>query len=144
MKVQRTRKVKLPSRGTPLSAGIDFFVPDDFQTVRLFPGEDALIPSGIKVQVPEGHALVAMNKSGVATKHRLAVGACLVDEDYTGEIHLHVYNTASNKIVDITPGMKLTQFVLIPVNYAEVQELDQLEERQTERGSGGFGSTNDK
>ncbi len=141
MKVKRTRDVKLPNRGTPLSAGIDFFVPEDFKPTQLFPGDDVLIPSGIKVQVPDGYALIAFNKSGVATKKRLSVGACVVDEDYTGEVHIHVYNTSHNKIIDIEPGMKLAQFILIPVNYANVEEVDELPTKESQRGDGGFGST---
>jgi dUTP pyrophosphatase len=141
MKTKLVRDVKPPSRGTSKSAGIDFFVPNDFEKISLFPGESILIPSGVKVQVPEGHALIAFNKSGIATKSRLAVGACVVDEDYEGEIHLHLYNTSQNKITEIEPGMKLTQFILIPVNYQNVELVHEFEKRESERGSGGFGST---
>jgi dUTP pyrophosphatase len=141
MLIKKIRDVKTPTRGTDKSAGIDFFVPNDQESTKLFPGESALIPSGIKAQVPEGYALIAFNKSGVATKHRLSVGACVVDEDYEGEIHLHVYNTSNNKVVEIEPGMKLTQFVLTPVNYQNVEEVNEFPERQSQRGSGGFGST---
>lgn len=141
MLIKKIREVKTPTRGTSKSAGIDFYTPNDLEIIKLFPGEHALIPSGIKVQVPEGYALIAFNKSGVATKHRLAVGACVVDEDYEGELHIHVYNTSNNKVVEIEPGMKLTQFVLTPVNYQNVEEVDEFPERQSDRGSGGFGST---
>jgi dUTP pyrophosphatase len=141
MKIKLVRDVKVPSRGTSKSAGIDFFVPNDFEKISLFPGDSILIPSGVKVQVPEGHALIAFNKSGIATKSRLAVGASVVDEDYEGELHLHLYNTSQNKIVQIEPGMKITQFILIPVNYQNVQIVNEFESRQSERGSGGFGST---
>jgi len=140
MKIKLVRDVKTPSRGTTKSAGIDFFTPNDFKKISLFPGESTLIPSGVKVQVPEGHALIAFNKSGIATKSRLAVGASVVDEDYELEIHLHVYNTSQNKIVQIEPGQKLVQFILLPVNYSNVEIVDELPQRNTER-IGGFGST---
>lgn len=140
MLVKRIREVKLPNRGTSKSAGLDFFIPNDFTPITLNPNESALIPSGIKAQVPEGHALIAFNKSGVATKQSLMVGACCVDEDYEGEIHLHVINVGKMPTV-LQPGQKLTQFILIQVNYANVQEVENFPERQTERGSGGFGST---
>lgn len=141
MKVTRTRDVKLPSRGTSASAGLDFFIPNDFQEKTLHPGEHAMIPSGIKVNVPEGHALIAFNKSGVSTKQRLQVGACVVDEDYQGEIHLHVHNLGPATV--LKPGQKLVQFILIPVTYAGVKEVEEgdLYEAETERGDGGFGST---
>ena len=72
MKISKIRDVKTPVRGTEKSAGIDFFVPKDFNKTRLFPGESVFIPSGIKVNVPTGHALIAFNKSGVALKKNLA------------------------------------------------------------------------
>ena len=89
MKVQKVRNVKTPNRGTSVSAGIDFYVPEDFETVTLNPGQSVLIPSGIKAQVPRGYALIAFNKSGVAVKQGLSVGACCVDEDYTGDTSSH-------------------------------------------------------
>lgn len=138
MKVQKLRDVKTPSRGTSVSAGIDFYVPEDFETTVLKPGQAVLIPSGIKAQVPRGYALIAFNKSGVATKQGLQVGACVVDEDYRLEIHLHVINI-SDKDQTVATGQKLIQFVLIPVCYFDVEEVDNIE-NNTER-KGGFGST---
>jgi len=144
MKFIKIRDVKTPAYGTPGSAGIDFFVPEDFREQRLHPGDDILIPSGIKAKVPDCFALIAHNKSGVATKKRLQVGACVVDSDYQGEIHLHVFNSKANGMVEIAPGMKLIQFLLVPVASAELIECKELEEvfpAESERGSGGFGST---
>jgi dUTP pyrophosphatase len=144
MKISKIRDVKTPTRGTEGSAGIDFFVPNNYPTnlCQIDPGERFFIPSGIKVDVPEGYALIAMNKSGVSMKKGLMVGACVVDSDYQGEIHLHLIN-ASNKTVTIEPGDKLTQFLLVPVNYCEIEVVDEksLFEEETTRGSGGFGST---
>jgi dUTP pyrophosphatase len=142
MKISKVRDVKTPNRGTPLSAGIDFYVPDDFEEHTVSPSESLLIPSGIKAQVPKGYALVAFNKSGVAVKKSLIVGACLVDEDYQGEIHVHLVNVGYEQQL-VRPGDKVTQFVLLPVNYACIEEvpLDCLYDSETERGEGGFGST---
>jgi len=140
MKVQKLREVKTPNRGTEVSAGIDFYVPEDFETKVLAPGQSVLIPSGIKVRVPIGYALIAFNKSGVSVKQGLSVGACVVDEDYDGEVHLHMINT-SDKDQTISTGQKLVQFVLIPVSYTNVEAVDELPQRVTQRGAGGFGST---
>jgi dUTP pyrophosphatase len=143
MKFIKTREVKSPTYGTPGSAGIDFFVPTDFVEAWVYPHQSVLIPSGIKARVPDGYALIAFNKSGVATKKRLQVGAQVVDSDYEGEIHIHVYNTA-NDSVKIGPGDKLIQFILLPVGTAMLEECNTLEEVfpvQSARGSGGFGST---
>jgi len=84
--------------------------------------------------------LIAFNKSGVSVKQGLSVGACVVDEDYDGEIHLHMINT-SDKDQTVVTGQKLVQFVLIPVSYIDVEAIDELPERNTQRGVGGFGST---
>ena len=142
MKITRVRDVKVPTRGTPQSAGIDFYVPNSFKEKSLGPGHKAFIPSGIKANVPPGHALIAFNKSGVALKKNLFVGACVVDEDYQGEIHLHVVNVGS-ETVKIEPGEKLVQLVLVPVFYDTIEEVKQedLFSETSERGTGGFGST---
>lgn len=140
MKMQKTRDVKTPQRGTTGSAGYDFFVPNDYKSITLQWGESALIPSGIKCQIPKNHALLAVSKSGVATKKHLAIGACLVDEDYTGEIHLHVYNW-NREPSTIEPGEKLVQFILTPVVYEDIELVEDIAFEITERGNGGFGST---
>jgi dUTP pyrophosphatase len=135
----KTRDVKDPSYGTKGSAGIDFYVPNDMKGQAIYPGGSILIPSGIKVELPDDTALIAFNKSGVCTKQFLQVGACVVDYDYRGEIHLHVFNY-SNEIQFVDPGQKLVQFVLLPYHQAVlVESRDKF--NQTERGEGGFGST---
>lgn len=147
MKFLKTREVKSPNRGSELSAGIDFFVPNDFRQVTLQPGMDVLIPSGIKVKLPEGYALVANNKSGVATKKQLVCGAAVVDEDYQGEMHLHLINVGQYQQT-ISPGDKIIQFLLEKQNYIMPQEVSTIEElfggETTVRGEGGFGSTGTK
>lgn len=146
IKIFKTREVKTPARGTDLSAGVDFFIPEDFPTRKLFPGDNILIPAGIKVKIPRHHVLIAFNKSGIAAKKSLLVGACVIDEDYQGEIHINLIN-AGGEEQTLHPGDKVTQFVLLPVNYAEVYEANSLEElhpEATERGEGGFGSTGSK
>ena len=71
MKISKVRSVKTPVRGTPNSAGIDFFVPDEVK-IYLKPGESCLIPSGIKANVPACHALMA--SSFVVTTMSLGLG----------------------------------------------------------------------
>ena len=143
MKIAKVRNVKTPTRGTPESAGIDFYIPEDYtQKNPLWPNQSVFIPSGIKADVPKGHALIAFNKSGVALKKDLRVGACVVDEDYQGEIHLHLTNIGKNKVY-LSAGEKIVQFILLPVFYdaVEVVEESVLFDTETQRGSGGFGST---
>lgn len=150
LRFSKVRDVKSPERGTPESAGIDFFVPNDytgprvndFATTTLRPGQDVNIPSGIHVDVPKGYALIAFNKSGVATGKQLQVGACVVDEDYQGEVHIHVRNIGTGTTT-IARGEKLVQFILIPVLYLEPVEtkIENLYTEKTIRGTGAFGHT---
>lgn len=144
MKVSRIRDVKLPTRGTGGSAGIDFYVPNNYpdSLSTINPGERFFIPSGIKANVPRGNALIAFNKSGVALNKDLMVGACVVDSDYQGEIHLHLINVG-NEPVTILPGEKLVQFLLIEVDHDIIEEVKESElfPRASFRGEGGFGST---
>lgn len=158
MKILKTLNVKTPARGTSVAAGLDFFVPEnteefvqafkeknpniqiDENGITMGPHERVNIPSGIKAQVPNGHALIAYNKSGVSLKYGLDVGATVVDEDYQGVIHLSLVNT-SEDIVKINYGQKIIQFLLIPVFYDTVEEVTELFTKASERGEGGFGST---
>lgn len=144
MKIAKIRNVKTPTRGTRQSAGIDFYVPEDldWEIKTLRPNESVLIPSGIKVSIARNLALIAFNKSGVATKKGLQVGACVIDSDYQGEIHIHLTNV-SNKETHISQGEKIVQFVLLPVwlDTPEVVHIDDLYKEVSQRGTGGFGST---
>lgn len=141
MRISKIKDVKTPERGTAKSAGIDFFVPNDFQETVLESNKHIRIGSGVRADVPPGYMLCAFNKSGVALAG-LSVGACVVDEDYQGEISLHLFNETDGDIT-IKPGQKLVQFILIPIFYdkIEVVEDSEMHTEKTERGCGGFGST---
>jgi|TARA_R110000796_G_scaffold143365_2_gene259846 dUTP pyrophosphatase len=145
MKFTKIKNVKAPIRANATDAGIDFFVPEDQGTISLTPGDSCLIPSGIKVNVPEGYALIAFNKSGVATKKGLQVGACVVDCGYQGEIHIHLVNVGQ-EFAQLNPGDKVVQFVLIKLGDPVIQQVseDDLYEKESNRGEGGFGSTGTK
>lgn len=144
MKFIKTKLVKSPSRGTPESAGLDFYVPEGEhgESIIIQPGESVNIPSGIKMILPRGKAGIFFNKSGVGVKG-VIVGACVVDSDYRGEVHLNVHNV-SNKEVEFRPGQKLVQMLILDVNLVDVEEITDDEfasHSNTIRGSGGFGST---
>lgn len=105
------------------------------------------IPSGIYCQMAEsGRALIAANKSGVASKQGLIFGAQVVDFEYQGEIHINVINTSS-KVVRIYEGQKLIQFLETPIFTSPIEEVDTLQnlyKGATSRADGGFGSTDKK
>ena len=139
----KTRDVKSPARGTDQSAGLDFFIPNDIEEdIVIQPGESVNIPSGIKLMIPYGMAGIFFNKSGVGVKGVL-VGACVVDSDYRGEVHLNVHNV-SKKEVTFKAGQKLVQMLIMPINMNSPMEIDGAQYDSyglTQRGSGGFGST---
>ena len=128
-----------PERGTPQSSGIDVFSPGDY---KIPPMRDVLIPLNLAFDIPEGYDLSGYNKSGVSTKKKLIIGANLIDQDYTGNVHVHLFNI-SNKEVVIRRGDKISQLVLRPVSLCALKEVKKIT-KKTERGSGGFGSTGDK
>lgn len=138
----KTRDVKSPIRAHNTDAGIDFFVPNDFCEVILNPGEDVLIDSGIKVVIPDGYVLIFKEKSGVATKKKLTVGASVVDSDYRGVVHFHLFNNGLDE-QRIIPGEKIIQGLVVPVSLCMTEEIsiDEYNKMETERGSGGFGSS---
>lgn len=159
MKIYKVRDVKTPVRGTSLSAGIDFFVPNDLRPIKLMPHTDALIPTGIIAKFASNLMLMAAEKSGVTSSIQAkqncgmkvkpdsyteptVLGAKIVDADYDGEIHIHIINLGT-KSITIEPGKKLAQFILVPVMYddiIEVKNQDDLYTRYTSvRGNNGFG-----
>jgi dUTP pyrophosphatase len=161
LKISKIRDVRTPEYGTPGSAGIDFFIPNDLeQNLYLAPQSDILIPSGIKVALPKNKMLIFENKSGIATScgammragkkpkptqplASLIIGACIVDSDYQGEVHLHIINAGKCE-VSLSPGMKIAQAVIVDApqySLCVVPEAD-LFESTSERGEGSFGSTN--
>ena len=166
VKFVKVRDVKSPERGTSVAAGTDFFVPFDFndgQPFLLKPHHDILIKSGIRAALPAGTMWMGADKSGVATSKNamrlagnepkisnpessLKVGAKIIDEDYQGEIGLHIINVGDSEQW-IEPGQKIVQFILVPVIYPELVEcatVDDVFTCETERGEGGFGSTGGK
>ena len=114
---------KHPERKHPMDAGFDFFVPDDFEEVVLKPGDSVQIPSGVIVEIPPGFMGQLLNKGGVASKHSLVLGACVVDPYYSNEVFIDMHNIG-NKDVTIKSGMKIAQMVIIPVVHAALTMID--------------------
>lgn len=133
-----------PVRAHPTDAGIDFFAPKDMTTVCLEPGEQALIHTGVKVEIPYGVMGLMCNKSGVATKKELVLGAHVIDTFYSGEVIVNLHNIGK-KAALIEPGDKLCQMVVVPIVCAQPILCDEddlySDFKQGElRGENGFGS----
>lgn len=140
---KKVRDVKTPSRGTQYSSGIDFYVPSEFQEVILPPGHSIVIPSGIKVSIEVGYDLVFANRSGVASKKSLIMGAQVIDSDYQGEIFMNLINVGKD-IVSIQPGEKICQAIVRKVELCDLVEQEELTWISDERGEGSRGSTDHK
>jgi dUTP pyrophosphatase len=153
LKVFKVREsAKLPVRAYPNDAGMDlFYCPKENykdavgrKEVRIGVGAGVLIPTGLKIGVPKGYMLEVKNKSGIAFKKRLIVGACVVDSGYDGEVFVNL-NNIGTKVAVIEPGQKIAQAVLVPVETCGVEEIenDDVYGDSTDRGNGGFRSTGD-
>lgn len=131
-----SENAKTPTRGTEGSSGLDVYAPVD---VVIPARGDFLIPLDIAFDIPFGWDLAVYNKSGVSTKKHLCKGAELIDSDYTGNCHIHLFNHSDND-VEFKAGEKVAQLVMREVWMGELEEVDDLN-KVTERGAGGFGST---
>ncbi len=108
--------------------------------VRLKPLERALIPTGIKIELPKGYEAQIRPRSGMSIKHGITLINCVgtIDEDYRGELCIPVVNL-SNEEYTINNKDRIAQMVIAPVAKADVKIINELSE--TTRGAGGFGST---
>lgn len=104
------------------------------------PGQSAIVPTGLKVAIPEGYEIQVRPRSGFAAKHALTVlnTPGTIDADFRGEICVILINHGKEPFV-ITPKMRIAQLVLAPVVQAEFIREDFLS--TTQRGEGGFGHT---
>jgi len=104
-----------PSRSNPSDAGLDvYFSPKEQKPVTIQPGESTILPTGLKFGVPHGYMLEVKNRSSVAAKRSLIVGACVVDSGYDGELFVNLHNIGTEEQV-IEPHAKIAQVVMVPV-----------------------------
>lgn len=127
----------LPSRATAHSAGMDLVAAVE---VTLAPGERKLVPTGLKVAVPEGYELQLRPRSGLALKHGISLpnAPATIDADYRGELKVILINFGSEPFV-VKRGDRIAQMLVQRVEPVRFREVDVLPE--SGRGSGGFGST---
>jgi dUTP pyrophosphatase len=128
----------LPSRAYSGDAGLDLAA---CERLELGPGERALVPTGLAVAIPEGHAGFVQPRSGLAAKHGITIVNTpgLVDSGYRGELLVNLLNTDSRETFVVEPGMRIAQLVVVPVPEVELVEVEELPE--SERGVRGFGSS---
>ena len=129
----------LPAYQSDLAAGLDLLAAVD-GPLTLAPGERTLVPTGLAMALPAGFEAQVRPRSGLAAKHGITVlnTPGTIDADYRGEVKVILINLG-NQPFEIVRGERIAQMVIAPVLQAEIAEVETLSE--TERGSGGFGST---
>ncbi len=129
----------IPTVGSKKAAGADLYAATDCETF-IREGQTVKIDTGISIAIPEGYFGAIFARSGLATKQGLrpanAVG--VIDSDYRGPIIVALHNDTD--VPQIIPAQsRIAQLVILPCQTFEFNEVDNLDD--TERGSGGFGST---
>ena len=139
VKVVREKGVELPKYETKGSAGMDVRA-NIKEPITLKSLERILVPTGLKVAIPEGYEIQVRPRSGLAIKHGITMlnTPGTVDSDYRGELKVIVVNL-SNEAYTIEPDERIGQFVLNKIEQIEFIEVEELD--STERGEGGFGHT---
>jgi dUTP pyrophosphatase len=127
----------IPAHAHPGDGGVDLCARG---SVKLDPGQRAVVPTGIAMAIPDGFAGFVTPRSGLAARSGISVvnGPGLVDAGYRGEIKVVLVNLSS-EVFEIDRGDRIAQFVVIPVTVQEFVVVDELP--GSPRGSGGFGST---
>ena len=133
----RAKDFPLPEYATPASAGVDLRASEG---CVIPPGGRALVPTGLRIALPEGYEAQVRPRSGLALEHGVTLpnSPGTIDADYRGEIGVILMNLGQEPFV-VEPGDRIAQMVVAPVArvaWSEAEELD-----ATERGEGGFGST---
>ncbi len=138
-----------PVRANPSDAGLDLrWVPEEGSesALSIAPSESILVPTGCMFAIPHGYMLEIKNKSGIAYKRQLLVGACVVDSGYEGEVFVNLHNVGT-EVQFLMPGDKVAQAVVIPIvaaRFIASETPDIYEEYPitiSNRGSGALGST---
>ncbi len=128
----------LPAQAYAGDAGLDLVA---CERAHLGPGERAVVPTGIAVEIPEGYAGFVQPRSGLAARHGITIVNTpgLIDSGYRGEIRVVLLNTDRAAAFVVEPAMRIAQLVIVPVASVRLVEVPEL--ATSERGTRGFGSS---
>ena len=128
----------VPAYAHPGDAGADLV---SAEALRLAPGERALVGTGVRLALPDGHVGFVVPRSGLATRHGITIvnAPGTVDAGYRGEIKVTLLNTDAEHAYDVAVGDRIAQLIVMPVPRARFIAVDELPD--SARGEGGFGST---
>ena len=139
IKVVNTGCQPLPAYATSQSAGMDLRANIE-SPITLHPMERTLVPTGIRIELPEGYEAQVRPRSGLALKHGITVlnTPGTIDSDYRGELKVLLVNLSNDDVV-VNAGERVAQMVIARHETATWEEVEVLDE--TERGEGGYGHT---
>ena len=142
IKVVNTGCQPLPAYATSQSAGMDLRANIE-SPITLHPMERTLVPTGIRIELPEGYEAQVRPRSGLALKHGVTVlnTPGTIDSDYRGELKVLLVNLSNDDFV-VNAGERVAQMVIARHETATWEEVEVLDE--TERGAGGFGHSGTK
>lgn len=142
LKVVNSSKHPLPQYATTQSAGLDLRA-NLTEAITLKPLERTLVPTGLFIELPQGHEAQIRPRSGLAFKNGVTVlnSPGTIDADYRGEVKVLLVNLSNTEFI-INDGERIAQMVIAKHETVEWKEVSSLEE--SERGAGGFGSTGKK
>ena len=128
----------LPQQAYEGDAGLDLSA---CEALTIEPGQRAVVPTGVAVEIPEGYAGFVQPRSGLASRHGIGIvnAPGLIDSGYRGEIRVVLINTDLEHPFGVEPGMRIAQLVIAPVAAVRLVEVDKL--ASSERGVRGFGSS---
>ena len=128
----------LPTRAYAADAGLDLHA---LEPAVLAPGARTSVPTGIAVEIPQGHAGLVLPRSGLANRHGIALvnAPGLIDSGYRGELRVLLLNTDRDAAYEISAGDRIAQLVVVRHESPAVVEVDDLSD--SHRGEGGFGSS---
>lgn len=131
-------RATIPTRAHDTDAGFDLHA---LEAVTLEPSARAKVRTGIAIELPERHAGLVLPRSGLAERQGLSLvnAPGLIDEGYRGEVQVLLLNTDRTTAIEIAPGDRIAQLVVVRVERPDVVEVDKLGE--SARGGGGFGSS---
>ena len=127
--------LKIPKYAHTGDAGFDLYVPEE---VTIKSGERLSIPLGIAMEIPEGHAGLLLDKSGLSHRHGLKSFGGVIDAGYRGELHAGIMNLGKVSYT-LKAGDKIIQMLIMPVVCVDIVETDNLSD--SSRGIGAFGSS---
>ena len=129
---------ELPAQAHEGDAGLDLCSTID---VEILPGERAMVPTGLSVAIPDGHAGLVLPRSGLASRQGLTLANApgLIDSGYRGEVTCAVVNLDRDQAVKIRRGDRIAQLVVVALPQILPSWVDDLP--PSSRGEGGFGST---